>query len=526
MKLKAAVLVDNLQICRWQLDALKAAQESIDLVLVLNCQNTNNKRSYLKNFFYYALNFFTLKNYLTKRISVNIEQTEVVNFESIYKGAWQSLPKEVYDALDAGSVELVIKFGMSLLRLDEHKKMPPILSFHHGNPSKYRGRPAGFYEILNGEKSTGIVVQSLSNKLDAGEIYAYAESKVVNYSYKKTALNFYYNSVPLLKKSIVNLSNQTPIKMSVDGKNSRLPSNYKVISFLTLLCLNAVKKVSYGLFFEKRWNIATSANNLSFNKSEELPSKLFKKVPVQKKYNFYADPFYSEDGKKIRFEALDNRSGLGDILEIETEKYSHQKVLLSGEHFSYPCSFIYHGEEYLLPEVASHSAQYFIAANKLDKRYYLKGLENKRIVDATLHLKNGKAYLFFGDNNSASTILNLWISDSPFEEFKPHPLNPVVISPSVARMAGKIILHKGKTLRFGQNSSGEYGESISLMQITVLSEQDYKEVKIGTIAIDEFSGPHSIGFNSDMSEILLDYYSNKFSLFAGVRRIKARLQKR
>jgi len=526
MKLRAALLLNNLQISRWQLAALEMAQESIDVVLVLNCKNTSSKRNYIKYFCYYALNIFTLKNSLTKWAPINLEQTKVFNFESIYKGAWQSFSKEVYDAMDGERVDLVIKFGMGLLRLDEHQKMPPILSFHHGDPSKYRGRPAGFYEIFNREKSTGIIVQSLSNKLDAGEIYAYAESKVVNYSYKKTALNFYSNSVPLLNKAIVNLSNQTPIQRSVNGKNYRLPSNYKVISFLLLLCLNMIKKVSYGLFFEKRWKIATSPNNLSLNKSEELLSQFFKEVPIQEKYNFYADPFYSEDGKKVRFEALDSRTGLGDIIELETKNHSNQRVFLSGEHFSYPCSFMYDDEEYLLPEVASYSAQYFIATNKIDEKYYLKGLEDKRIVDATLHLKDGKAYLFFGESNTAHTVLNLWISDSPYGKFKPHPMNPVVISPSSARMGGKIINHKGKTLRFGQNNSGEYGESISVMQITALSEKDYKEAEIGKITIEEFRGPHSIGFNSDMSEILIDYYTNKFSLLAGVRRIKARLQKK
>ena len=484
MKLRAALLVDNLQISRWQLEALKVARESIDVVLVLNCKNTSNKKNYLKNFFYYALNFFTLKNSLTKRAPINLAQTEVFNFESIYKGAWQSFPEGVYDAMDEASVDVVIKFGMSLLRLDENHKTPPILSFHHGNPSKYRGRPAGFYEILNREKSTGIIVQSLSNKLDAGEIYAYAESKVVNYSYKKTALNFYSNSAPLLNKAIVNLANQTPIQMSVDGKNYRLPSNYKVISFLVLLFLNTVKKVAYGLFFEKRWNVATSPNNLSLNGSEELIARFFKKVPIQEKYNFYADPFYSESGKKVRLEALDNRTGLGDIIEVLTENHSIQRMLLSGEHFSYPYSFMYDGVEYLLPEVASHSAQYLIAANKIDDKHYLKGLEHRRIVDATLHLKDGKTYLFFGENSTAHTVLNSWIADSPFGEFKPHPMNPVVISPSVARMGGKIINHKGKTLCFGQNNSGEYGESISVMQITALSENDYKEVEIGKITID------------------------------------------
>ena len=35
-----------------------------------------------------------------------------------------------------------------------------------------------------------------------------------------------------------------------------------------------------------------------FNKDEELSSMEFSEVPIDKKYNFYADPFYSEDGKK------------------------------------------------------------------------------------------------------------------------------------------------------------------------------------------------------------------------------------
>lgn len=525
MKLRAALLVDNLQISRWQLQAIEVARESIDVVLVLNCTNTSNKRNYIKNFFYYALNIFTLKNFLTKRTPINFEQVEVFSFESIYNGAWQSFPDVVYDALNAASVDLVIKFGMNLLRLDEHNRTPPVLSFHHGDPSKYRGRPAGFYEILNREKSTGIIVQSLNNKLDAGDIYAYAESKVINYSYKKTALNFYSNSVPLLDKAISNLSNQAPIKISVEGKNYRLPSNYKVTRFLAVLFLNMIKKIYYGLFFEKKWNIATSPNKLSLSKSEQLIAQFFKEVPIQKRYNFYADPFYSEDGKSVRLEALDKSTGLGDIIEVKTENHSNQRLLLSGKHFSYPYSFSHDGQEYLLPEVASHSAQYFVATNRIDEKHYLKGLENKRIVDATLHLKDDRTYLFFGDNTTAHTVLNLWIADSPFGEFKPHPMNPVVISPSVARMGGRLIQYKGKTLRFGQNNSNEYGESISVMQIVSLSAKDYKEVEVGKITIDEFIGPHSVDFNSDMSEILIDYYSNKFSLLAGVRRIKARLQR-
>ena len=232
MKLRAALLVDNLQVAKWQLEALEAANDSIDIVLLLNCENTRTKKNYVKKFFYYALNVFTLKNSLTKRAPINREIAKVINFESLYEGAWQSFPKKIYESLEKENIDLVIKFGMSLLRLEENQKIPPILSFHHGNPSKYRGRPAGFYEILNDEKKVGTIVQNITNKLDAGKIYAFSESRITNYSYKKTAINLYSNSRFLLSKAIDNFLKQKQEKISKNGINYKLPGNYKVLRFL------------------------------------------------------------------------------------------------------------------------------------------------------------------------------------------------------------------------------------------------------------------------------------------------------
>jgi len=526
MKMKAAIILDNLQLSKWELDALNSASDSIEIVLILNCQNTITKKRYLKNFLYYVLNIFTLKNHLTKKQSFSFSNATIINFNSIYKGVWQSLTEEIYEDLESRDIDVVIKFGMGLLSINEEKQLPPILSYHHGNPSKYRGRPAGFYEIFNNERTTGIIIQAICNKLDAGEIYAFAESKIVNFSYKKTALNFYSNSVPLLDVAIRNLSNKTKLDIKVNGKNYRLPSNIKVSIFLLLLCFNAFKKVIYGLFFEKRWRVATLQNTLNLTTDEKFSPIELNEVPIDKKYNFYADCFFSEDDKKIRVEALNSITGLGDILELETIDYSNQNVLMSGKHFSYPCSFMYNGKEYLLPEVASHSAQYFCEPNKIDQKHFIKGLEDKRIVDATFHLHDEKCFIFFGESQNAHTVLNLWIADSPFDVFKPHPMDPIAISPYSARMGGKLLRHQGRIIRFGQNNSGEYGESLTVMQIKSLSARTYEEVKIGTLKIDNLIGPHSINFNSDMTKIVIDYYSNEFSFFAGVRRIKSKLQKK
>ena len=430
MKIKTAILVDNRVLTRWQKNALNEAKEKIDILLILNCTNTKSKRNIFKNFFYYILNCCSLRNSLTKKEPLSDIEAERINFTSEYKGAWQTIPKAIVAKLKTKEISLVIKFGMGLVRIDESLLNIPVLSYHHGNPSKYRGRPAGFYEILNGEDEVGIIVQRINNELDAGEILAFAESKIFNFSYKKTSLTYYRNSRHLLSKAIDNLLQKVPIKIPVNGKNYKLPNNFTVLKFVVLLAYNLLNKLIYGIFFEKKWNVALTNQFLKLDGDEIILAHQLKKLPVLRNYNFYADPFFSCDGTKIRLEALRNKSGLGDLVEICAKDFNKQSVLASGQHYSYPFSFLFEENEYVLPEVASHSPQFFSPITGNDNtNHYIKGLEDKRLVDATLIEHNHKWFLFFGENQTALDILNLWLSDSPFGEFKPHPKTPIVMSP-------------------------------------------------------------------------------------------------
>lgn len=62
------------------------------------------------------------------------------------------MPDNIIDQLNNKNINIVIKFGMNLLKIRDNLSKLSILSFHHGNPAKYRGRLAGFYEILNYKK--------------------------------------------------------------------------------------------------------------------------------------------------------------------------------------------------------------------------------------------------------------------------------------------------------------------------------------------------------------------------------------
>jgi methionyl-tRNA formyltransferase len=44
-----------------------------------------------------------------------------------------------------------------------------VLSYHHGDMRRYRGQPAAFWEIYNGESSMGVTVQVLAAGIDCGQ---------------------------------------------------------------------------------------------------------------------------------------------------------------------------------------------------------------------------------------------------------------------------------------------------------------------------------------------------------------------
>lgn len=524
-KIKAAIILDNCTLTEWQSAALVEASELLDIRVILNCKNTVIKKKPFTHGLYYLLNIFALKNKFTKPRRYDVNKEKLINFNSEYDGSWQRLPENISNLLIDESISVVIKFGMSLLRIERALKEIPVLSYHHGNPSEFRGRPAGFYELLFNAEKLGVIVQRLSNKLDGGDILAFAESKLLRHSYRKTAEGFYSISKFLLKKALVNLYNQRYISIETEGKNYRLPSNSTVIKFAFILQFRKLQHILYGAFFEKKWKVGLISMSPEFKSDVQLTEKKLSTFTIESGYNFYADPFFSADGKKVRLEALGNKSGLGDIIEIDLEEKEQNKLLLCGEHYSYPLSFTHEGREMLLPEVASHSAQYYIELPNYDRKFFLKGLESKRLADATLLEFEGYWYLFFGENKHAHTYLNLWFSKSLSEPFIQHPKSPVCISPSSARMGGRILKKDQELFRFGQNNNRGYGANLTTSLIVKLSPHDYEEVVCGSVSIDNCYGPHSLDYNEHSGLAVIDYYKNEFSLFAGVRRFKALVSK-
>jgi hypothetical protein len=124
-----------------------------------------------------------------------------------------------------------------------------IWSFHHGDETKYRGSPSGFWEIYNNDPRSGAVLQRMTEKLDNGIILRRGSFKTINYSYLKNLENIFYASAKWPQEVCEDIQagkadyfDKKPIEST--GKIYHPPGNLQMINFFMKLFGN---KLSYFL---------------------------------------------------------------------------------------------------------------------------------------------------------------------------------------------------------------------------------------------------------------------------------------
>jgi hypothetical protein len=525
--MKIAVIVDNRKVKRFGLLALDALQ-GVEELTVFSCTNTRSRKRWFRHVAYYALNLFTIRNRLTRSVAVNAGKNGIsrfVDFASAYDGAWQELPPQIVAQLNAGGFDVILKFGMGLLRVPTQDDLPiPILSFHHGDPDMYRGRPAGFWEIVDGAEVMGQVVQIIGNRLDAGQVVAFAETKIYPWSYRKTLIEAYDHSPLLINAAIRNALAPRYLPKRRGGKNCRLPTNGTVIAFVASMAWRLARRLAYGALVEKRWRVSLAslapAQLADVIEGRSFPSADEWRTPaVDPRYRFYADPFFVDGSSEILVEAVSSRSGLGEILILSGS--GHRSLIREGGHLSYPATARIDGRRFVMPECASWSGPrlYEIKDGEARFAFALQIEGDARLVDPTLFEWEGRIYLFGNIPDLGRNALYLWSSMSIEDCFVLHPASPVRISPKGSRMGGGLTAVGSRLIRFGQDYSRGYGDGLIAFEVEELTPTRYRERAVGEIRIAGRRGPHTANLAS--GEMVFDWYADRFSPFAGVRRLAA-----
>ena len=412
---------------------------------------------------------------------------------------------DAFAAIQAERLDVILRLGSAPVR-------PELLecagygvwSFLHGDVRAYFRDPPLFWEIFDGSPVSGSVLLAFTESVDdphviyrsystTDEISLYRNRNAV---YWKTA-NFalrrlrdvhqrgwdYVRSLPTYEEPV-----------NYEASPAPSPSNPEMARFLFRVGRRIARRKADTWLSYERWFVAYRP------KREVPPSDMTGFTFIASDPGrFFVDPFLFEHDRKhyVFFEDYELRTKKGVIsyLEILPDGTTSQPsvVLEQGYHLSYPFTFVWNDQIYMIPETSGNRTIELYRAVEFPTKWTLERvlMDDIVAVDATLLLQPERIWLFANfavDGSRIADELFLFWSDSLFGAWTPHPMNPVVSDVRSARPAGNIFVRDGDLIRPSQDSSHGYGSAVVFNRIDALDESDYREVEIARIRPDWVRG--------------------------------------
>jgi hypothetical protein len=155
-------------------------------------------------------------------------------------------------------------------------------------------------------------------------------------------------------------------------------------------------------------------------------------------------------------------------------------------HLSYPYTFEWRGERFMIPEsVANRSVDLYRAVKAPYEWEFDRVLHaDVSLLDATVVEIEGRWWMFAGTvtrGGSRCDELNIYHADSPLGPWVPHRRNPVVSDVRHARPAGKPFQVNGGWYRPAQDCSRGYGYAIAIRRIVRLDPNEFVEETVSSL---------------------------------------------
>lgn len=496
MPFRVGLLLDSYQIPNWQHEIVEYILNDSAFQVTLVVINQSERKASGGRLMYRLLRkidravFKSTANYFERRdtepflsaISHRFVNPKQTRFKDIFKD-------EDIEWVRAQQPDILIRFGFrilsgEILRVARYG----VWSLHHGDSAVNRGGPPAFWEVVNQEPITGVTLQVLSEKLDAGQVLGKAFCKTDATSFNRNQQSVYAAGVELFCARLKDLAEIGPEKFFknvsiTDNQFAKVlyrdPQNFRAMLIALVFGWRRLIELWDSIFFIRHWVIAYHQNQetqFNFSKSTILASPHFAD---------WADPFvFRHQGiDYLFFEHLARNKRFGEILchRMDQLQRAPMRVLEEPYHLSYPTMLEHEGKLYLLVESG---------AAKLISLYVCEAFPNKwkklnplmagiELYDPTLFYHDGLWYLFgtkrLAAGTSADMYLHIFYSSRLDGEWLPHAMNPITRDVRGSRPAGKIFIREGKLIRPAQLGAPRYGSGVMFMEIIKLSPTEYEE---------------------------------------------------
>jgi hypothetical protein len=394
--------------------------------------------------------------------------------------------------IKAEELDVILRFGFNIVRGGILKAAKyGIWSYHHGDNHRYRGGPAGFWEMYERNPLTGTILQILTEELDGGKVIYRTHG--ATQSFESLLVNRYWQyrkAIPFVARCLRRLyeHGEDGIRPEAEGPEYkrpiyRTPTNAQMVRFLARAAYQMIiGRMAEWLRFQRgHWFLGVAKG---VQPGEKMSGRVRALHPPSGR--FWADPMITcRNGHAyVFFEDYEYRTRRGRISVIELDGDGRagpaRTALETDHHLSYPFVFEWRGNHYMIPETASVRAVQLYRAIEFPTQWeYVQDLlTDVRAVDATLCEHEDRWYLFTSVSEAGGSSwdeLFLFVSESPLGPWSPHPMNPIVSDVRRARPGGPLFKRDGVLYRPGQNSERTYGHSLAVLEVTELSPERYAE---------------------------------------------------
>lgn len=542
--LRVILLLDSLTVSAWTWESISQILREKNAQIILAVLNQSPKSSGEKSPFFYRVYramdrwiFLNQPDAFAKKALNTIPgwNIPVLQVQPIQKKYSDYLMPETLNEIRSYHPDIIIRFGFRILR-GEILNLAPlgIWSFHHGDNQRYRGGPPCFWEVMNQEDTTGVVLQQLQEKLDDGLILYKSLAQTDPLSVQRNANKIFWLSAFIIPRVIRQIEVMGIEKWKENIKQNQSCSSDKIpiltppgfalmlANWVNLWSRNISRKLKES-YKKPYWELLVAPNTAQ---TSIINQKInFKSIspPIGKlpKGSFWADPFPIEkDGKIwVFFEEFDGKTQKGKIGlgEWNAQELVSTRIILEEDwHVSYPFIWEENGSFYMIPESGEAGKTYLYKATDFPFRWERSGiLLEEEAYDPTLW-KSGDQYWFFVNQRphpGTSAFVELYAYFSLSLEnpiWTPHALNPIVSDVRASRPAGRIFQQNGKLYRPAQDSGKRYGHRVKIQEILKLTDTEFEEKTVRIFEPDEING--TLGthtFNFTPNWIFSDSYSRK-----------------
>jgi hypothetical protein len=408
-------------------------------------------------------------------------------------------------AVRAADLDLIVRFSFGIIKgaILESARYG-VWSFHHGDERVYRGRPPGFWELVDGVPVVGSILQRLTERLDGGVVLHRGFFRATNHSYLRTRDDAFlgsavWPSVVVRQIQLGQVDHVDAAPSKTDAPVRRDPTNGVMARFLATQAWHFVIAQLRGVFRAAKWSVGVVDAPISTFLAGEVPDVHWAPEPGRSRY--LADPFAIERAGKLVVLAEDyeyaTHRGVVSAVTIGGDALP-TVVLDTGVHASYPYLVEHAGEVFCIPETyQAREVRLYRAVEFPTKwEHVATPVEDMAALDATVVRHDERWWMFCTDrDDDPNGKLHLFHAERLEGPWEPHALNPVKTDVRSSRPAGTPFVHDGALHRPAQDGSESYGGGVTITRITDLTPTTFSETAVAQIA-PRANGPYPNGIHT------------------------------